>query len=258
MPQIAVHYLPHFVAESDLAGSTVIVVDLLRASTTICQALAGGAKCVVPSLEVDETFAKAADHVNKHDSRDKILLGGERDGQIIKGFDLGNSPLDYTAEQVFGQTVLFTTTNGTKALAHARLAERTLIGAAVNRQAVANAVAGAPQLNILCAGTNGKVTREDILAAGAIASQIKADATDEPFSNEWCDAACREWQELLTTASALGRTPNEQFAIELRDTLGGKNLLALGYDRDLPFCAQLDTHDVVPELDRTTGQIKLP
>ncbi|NOZ39596.1 MAG: hypothetical protein GXP24_05145 [Planctomycetes bacterium] len=72
--QIAVHYLPHFVAESDLAGSTVIVVDLLRASTTICQSLANGAKCVVPSLEVDETFAKAAQF-----DRAKILLGGPTD-----------------------------------------------------------------------------------------------------------------------------------------------------------------------------------
>ncbi len=251
MPQIAVHYLPHFVAESDLAGSTVIVVDLLRASTTICLALANGAKCVIPSVEVDETFAKAAAHIKKHGDREKILLGGERGGQKIEGFDLGNSPLDYTADQVFGQTVLFTTTNGTKALAHAHLADRTLIGAAVNRQAIANAVADAPQVDILCAGTGGKVTREDILAAGAIASQLEADAT-----NEWCDAACREWQELLTTAHALNRTPSEQFAIELRDTLGGKNLLALAYDRDLPFCAQLDTQSVVPELNRPTGQIK--
>ena len=253
--RIAVHYLPHFVAESDLAGSTVIVVDLLRASTTICLALANGAKCVIPSVEVDETFAKAAAHVKKHGSRDEILLGGERGGQPIEGFDLGNSPLDYTADQVFGQTVLFTTTNGTKALAHAHLADRTLIGAAVNRQAVAQSVANAPRVDILCAGTGGKVTREDILAAGAIASQIKA-LHENCSSNEWCDAACREWQELLTTAHALNRTPSEQFAIELRDTLGGKNLLALGYDRDLPFCAQLDTQDVVPKLNRPTGQIK--
>ncbi len=254
--QIAVHYLPQFVAESDLAGSVVIMVDLLRASTTICQALSAGAKCVLPSVEVDETFAKAAAHVKKHGDRRNILLGGERGGQPIEGFDLGNSPLDYTADQVFGQTVLFTTTNGTKALAHARLANRTLIGAAVNRQAIVEAVAGASRVDILCAGTNGKVTREDILAAGAIASQIEA-LHENCSTNEWSDAACREWQELLTTARALGRTPSEQFAHELRDTLGGKNLLALGYDRDLPFCAQLDTHNFVPELDRATGQIRL-
>jgi len=244
---INVHYLPQFVAEADLAGSTVLVVDLLRASTTICQALANGAKCVVPSVEVDETFAKAGDY-----ERNAILLGGERGGQQIEGFDLGNSPADYTADQVFGQTVLFTTTNGTKALAHARLAKRTLIGAAVNRQAVVDAIGEAEQIDILCAGTGGKVTREDILAAGAIASQLAGD------TNEWADAARREWEELLTTARALNRSPSEQFALELRDTLGGKNLLALGYDDDLPLCAQLDTLDVVPELDRLSGHIKLP
>lgn len=247
---LAVHYLPQFVAEADLAGSTVIVVDLLRASSTICQALAAGAKYVVPCVEVDETFAKAT----KFD-RSQILLGGERGGQRIEGFDLGNSPADYTADQVFGQTVLFTTTNGTKALAHARLAERVLIGAAINRQAVVEAVATAQQVDILCAGTNGKVTREDILAAGAIVNQL---TTSHPATtNEWADSASREWQELLTTAQALDRSPSQQFALELRDTLGGKNLLALGYDDDLPFCAQLDTQDVVPELDRASGQIQL-
>jgi len=250
--RVAVHYLPQFVAESDLAGSVVVIVDLLRASTTICQALSAGAKCVVPSVEVDETFAKASAHVQQNGNRSEILLGGERGGERIEGFDLGNSPTDYTADQVFGRTVLFTTTNGTKALAHARLAERVLIGAAVNRKAIVEEIAAAERINILCAGTGGKVTREDILAAGAIASQLEGDR------NEWADAACREWQELLTTARALDRTPSEQFAVELQNTLGGKNLLALGFDDDLPHCAQLDTLNVVPELDRTTGQIKLP
>ena len=257
MSHLAVHYLPHFIAESDLAGSTVIVVDLLRASTTICQALASGAKCVIPSLEVDATFAKANEYVAAGGSRDALLLGGERGGRRISGFDLGNSPADYTSEQVLQRTVLFTTTNGTKALAHARLADRTLIGSANNRQAIVEAVADAPRVEILCAGTNGKVTREDVLAAGAIASRIKKCGKAESF-NAWCESACREWQELLTTAKALHRTPSEQFAVELRETLGGKNLLALGYDRDLQLCAQLDTHNVAPELDRTTGQITLP
>ena len=257
MPLIAVHYLPQFVAESDLAGSVVIVVDLLRASTTICQALANGAECVVPSVEVDETFAKAEALLKERGDRQKILLGGERGGQQIEGFDLGNSPLDYTAEQVFGQTVLFTSTNGTKALAHARLARRTLIGCAVNRGALVEEIADAERIDILCAGTGGTVTREDILAAGAIVDRLEPLA-DARLANEWADAAHREWRELLTTGHALGRTPSEQFALELQNTLGGKNLLALGYDRDLPFCAQLDVLDVAAELDRSTGEIKLP
>ena len=253
---LSVHYLPQFVAEADLAESVVVIVDLLRASTTICQALAAGAKCVVPSVEVDETFAKAADF-----SRDEILLGGERGGQQIEGFDLGNSPAEYTADQVFDRTVLFTTTNGTKALAHARLAQRILIGATVNRQAIVDTLANARQVDILCAGTGGKVTREDILAAGAMVHSLTTTShqlhTTPYTTNEWAEAASREWQELLTTARAFNRTTSQQFALELRDTLGGKNLLVIGHDDDLVFCARLDTHDVVPELDQTTGHIRL-
>ncbi len=249
-----VHYLPQFVAESELAGSTVVVVDLLRASTTICQALAAGAQCVIPLVEVDATWEKA-----KQFQRGDIVLGGERGCQRIDGFDLGNSPAQYTADQVFGRTVLFTTTNGTKALAHARLAERVLIGAAVNRRALAEALAHAGRVDILCAGTGGQVTREDILAAGALVEELFARTPVHDFdTNQWAHAARGEWQELATTAGALGRTLSEQFAVELRDTAGGKNLLAIGHDDDLTWCAQLDRLDVVPELDVASGEIRLP
>jgi len=254
LPDLAVHYLPQFVAESDLAESTVVVVDLLRASTTISHALAAGATCVVPCLEVDETFAKAQSF-----DRSEVILGGERGGKIIEGFDFGNSPTDYSADQVFGKTVLFTTTNGTRALAHARLAARILVGCAVNRSAVVESIVAADNIHILCAGTNGQVTREDILAAGAIVEELfQQAATDRWQTNERAEAAHREWQELLTTARAMGRSVSEHFALELRDTTGGKNLLALGYDADLDTCAQLDTLTVVPELDTTQGQIRLP
>jgi len=254
LPQLAVHYLPQFVSESDLAGSTIVVVDLLRASTTICHALASGAKCVVPCLEIAETWTRA-----KQFSRDQIVLGGERGGERIEGFDLGNSPADYTADQVFGRTVLFTTTNGTKALAHARLASRVLIGAAANRAALAEAIAAAPQIDILCAGTNGQVTREDILAAGAICDRLIAQTSPDHWqTNQWAESAMGEWQELLTLAQAEGRTPSEQLALELRVTTGGMNLLELGYDSDLVLCAQLDTLGVVPELDLGSGELRLP
>src|SRR5688572_1010188 len=107
MPKLNVHFLPSHVPEPRLAGSMVIVIDLLRASSTICEALASGATCVVPLLEVDETKAAAG----KYD-RSEIVLGGERHGKVIDGFDLGNSPLEYTPHAVSGKTVLFTTTNG--------------------------------------------------------------------------------------------------------------------------------------------------
>jgi 2-phosphosulfolactate phosphatase len=250
---LAVHYLPQFVSASDLAPSTVIVVDLLRASTTICQALAAGAECVIPSVEVDATWAQVAAHVAQGGARDQLLLGGERGGERIEGFQLGNSPREYTPSEVWGKRLLFTTTNGTRALAHAHLAERVLVGATINRQAVADAVAESPRVDILCAGTGGQVSREDLLAAGAIASALHSTTT-----NRWCDAVRGEWQELRTTARAWGRSPSAQFALELRDTLGGKNLLALGFEDDLEFCAQLDTLEVVPEFHPASGRIALP
>ncbi|QEG33153.1 2-phosphosulfolactate phosphatase [Bythopirellula goksoeyrii] len=248
-----VHYLPQFVAESDLAGSTVIVVDLLRASTTICHALKAGASAVVPLLEIGDV----ADRVEKL-GRENVVLGGERGGELIEGFDLGNSPAEYTPDQVFGRTVLFTTTNGTRALLHSRIAERVFVGAAVNRVAVATAVLSAQRVDILCAGTNGIVTREDILAAGAITDEmLRLSGPDLWQTNEWADSAHREWQELLIGAKANRRSPSEQLAWELKSTPGGKNLLAIGHEEDLRLCAQLDTLAVVPEWDSSTGQITL-
>lgn len=253
MPEVAVHYLPQFVSESELADRVVVMIDLLRASTTICHALAAGAEGVVPCLEVDETFTKS----QKWD-RSEIILGGERSGKRIEGFDLGNSPAEYTPENVFGKKVFFTTTNGTKALGHARLARKILIGAAVNRQAVVDALLQTEHIEILCAGTNGQVTREDILAAGAIVEQLQKSGSENLLLNEWAEAAVREWQELETTARALRRTVSDQFALELRETQGGKNLLAIGFDHDLEICSQLDTLQIVPELDMNSGTIYLP
>jgi len=258
MPTVNVHFLPSHVDASALAGSTVIVVDLLRASSTICQALASGATCVMPFLEIDET-RQAADRF----PRSEIVLGGERQGRIIEGFDLGNSPLEYTPDAVAGRRVLFTTTNGTRALDHARFAKRTLIGAALNRQAIARVVADADRVDILCAGTNGALTDEDILAAGAIvhalidpeqaahATTLLHDATDEGART-----ALRQWQELLEAARRSGRSAAAQLAEQMRDTPGGRNLLDIGMEADLAACAQLDTLGVVPELDRTTGEIR--
>lgn len=249
MPTLNAHYLPQFVREADLAGGTVVVIDLLRASSTICQALAAGASEVRPFLHVDDVLRAA-----NGESRSELVLGGERGGEIITGFDLGNSPAEYTAAEVFGKRVLFTTTNGTAALNHARLAVRIVVGAAVNLSAVVESITDDNEIHLLCAGTNGHVTREDRLAAGAIATGLlQANCGRE--TNEHADAVAREWQELATAARALGRTVSEQLAIELRETTGGKNLIGIGMEDDLARCAAIDTLDLVPEFDPRTGRI---
>ena len=252
--QLRIHYLPQFVSEAELAGRTVVVVDLLRASTTICHALAAGAECVVPFVEVDATRRAAAGL-----DRSRTLLGGERGGELIEGFDLSNSPAEYTPDAAFGKRVLFTTTNGTRALEHARLASRVIVGAAVNRHAVCEAVAGDAEVDILCAGTGGVVGRDDVLAAGAIAQLLLHEFPTQPprSTNEWADKALREWAELVTAARASGRSEAEQFADELTRTKHGRTLLDLDLGDDLPRCANLDSLTVVPVQDRRTGEIRL-
>lgn len=250
MPKtLHVHYLPQFVAEADLAGDTVVVIDLLRASTTICQALAAGARDVTAFLEVGDVV-RAAD---AEPDRTELILGGERGGELIEGFDLGNSPAEYTPDEVFGQRVFFTTTNGTMALQHTRLAARVIVGAVVNLSAVVEAIADEERVHLLCAGTNGHVTREDQLAAGAIVHGLAA--RGERDLNDLAASVLGEWNELLTTARALGRPVADQLALELRDTQGGKNLIALGMEADLPRCAAIDTLDLVPTYDPATRRI---
>ncbi len=253
MVQLFVHNLPTHVTPSELAGSTVIVIDMLRASSTICYALAAGAKCVVPLLEIEETLQLA-----EQLGREYVVLGGERGGKIIDDFDLGNSPSEYKPERVKGRMVLFTTTNGTRALAHAREAEHVLIGAAVNRETIADAVKDAPRVDILCAGTDGEITGEDILAAGAIVDNLLRDSQADHWKmNASAEAAHREWQALLARADSASRPLNVELALALRETAGGRNLLEISHAADLDTCANVDSLKVLPELNRTTRQITL-
>ena len=251
--QINVHNLPRQVAEDDLAGSVVVVIDVLRASTTICQALASGAPEAVPFAEIDDVLAAAAVA-----DRSDIVLGGERLGRQIEGFDLGNSPSEFTPEAVAGRRVLITTTNGTRALQHARLARRVLIGAFVNLSAAAASVKDEPRVDILCAGTDGRETREDVLAAGAIVRRIVELSPTRRQMSGAAEYAQREWANVLEKADAAGRSIREQLAIEFRDALGGRNLVEIGLDEDLVTCAQVDRLNVVPELDVREWRITLP
>ena len=239
-----VYNLPSEVDERELEGGSVIVIDLLRATTTICWALASGASEVVPFRTIEETFAAAAKV-----GRDRVVLGGERGGQRIDGFDLGNSPREYTRNAVQGRPVYLTTTNGTQALHHARFARRVVVGAMVNLSAVAESVKDEPRVHILCAGTDSCETREDILAAGAIVSRLKEYSSGFSQLSPTADAAVREWNEVQNSATRSGRSLNELLAIEFRDTLGGRNLIDAGLESDLVDCAQIDRLGILPELD---------
>src|SRR4051812_24899969 len=127
MRRLRAHFLPALVEPEDLAGSTCVVIDVLRATTTIVWALAAGAREVIPCLEVEDARRAIAEY-----PPGTGVCGGERSGLPIEGFELGNSPAEYTAARVAGKAVIFTTTNGARALFHCHHAQRVLIGAFAN------------------------------------------------------------------------------------------------------------------------------
>jgi 2-phosphosulfolactate phosphatase len=238
------------------AGGIAVVIDVLRASTTMVTALASGATAVWPVADVDEARALA------RRLGPGAILGGERGGVRIEGFALGNSPTEYARDRVGGHDVVITTTNGTAALAACAAAAETIIGAIVNRRAVATAVRtlgaarGLHHAHLVCAGTDGIVTAEDVLAAGAI---LAAAVADPAAATDTLDAAAAQalaaFRQLAPAAdAATSETTAVALAAAFRTSPGGANLVALGMASDLPVCAQLDAVPIVPRLDRTTGR----
>lgn len=240
---LAVHLLPRLYRAEAFSGCIAIVVDALRASTTIAAALAAGATRVVPTLSVDEARAVAA----RADMKGAIL-GGERGGLKIDGFDLGNSPTEYTAERVKGRPIIFTTTNGTAALLHVSQASRVLIGSLFNLSAVCEAVAGDPRpVHIVCAGTRDEVSLDDCLPAGAMVERLlragrHAVADDSALLclRAWLDASKGGPAGILDAMNA---------------SRGGRGLSRLGLGADVEFCAQADRYRVVPAYDAQGGSI---
>jgi 2-phosphosulfolactate phosphatase len=235
------------------AGGIAVVIDVLRASTTIVTALAHGATAVRPVAGVDDARSLAGR------LGAAAILGGERGGVRIAGFDLGNSPAEYTAERVAGRTVVITTTNGTAAIATCHAAAEVLVGAIVNRTAIATAarrLAAAGEsghVHLVCAGTDGAVSAEDVLAAGAI---LDAAARDPAAANDTLDAAAlaaRDGFRRLTAARP-GDVP-AALEVEFRASPGGANLVDLGMAADLGRCARIDALDLVPRLDRASGEM---
>jgi 2-phosphosulfolactate phosphatase len=160
---VHVHLLPTQASPEALRGGVAVVIDVLRATTTIVQALASGCQAIYPVEEIEDARKLAA---GRHAR--KVLLGGERGGQPIAGFHLGNSPAEYTAEVCRGAEVIFTTTNGTRALLHAAAADQVLIAAFTNFSAVCGQLLqDSRPVHFVCAGMRGDIALEDALLAGA-------------------------------------------------------------------------------------------
>ena len=213
-----------------LSGVTAVVLDVVRASTTIVTALAGGARAVLPVATPDEARARG-----RAAAAGTVLVGGERGGAPPPGFDCGNSPADYPPERVRDRTVVFTTTNGTRALLAVAGARRVAVGGFVNAAAVVRWAADEPgDVLLVCAGEKGRFCLEDAVCAGLLVARLAPGA------------------EALTDAARAARALWDRYADDLpgllADAAWAQALVGQGRGSDLPLCVALDVHDVVPVL----------
>lgn len=200
-----------------------VVIDILRATSTIVTALAAGAHRVVPVGAIAAALARRGPGV---------IVGGEREGRIVAGFDRGNSPREYR-DGVAGKSIVLCTTNGTPAICGSgAMGGRTLIASLLNLGAVRRQLAAVPgDVLIICSGKEGGYSLEDAVAAGGVADGIEGAAGDGALM-----------------ARALWRQHRSDLVGMLRGGNHGRSLLALGLDADLEYCAQTDLLDLVPEL----------
>jgi len=238
-PSVSVHLLPRLVPEHALRGGTAIVLDVLRATTAMVYALAAGCEAVVPCLEVDEARRVAA---QLH--RGTALLGGERQGLPIEGFDLGNSPGSYTPEVCRGKTLVMTTTNGTRAVLASLEADRVLVAAFANLAAtLATLRIETRPIHVVCAGTDGLVSLEDTLLAGAIVAGLsaKSSATDDGGL-----IALAAWRR--AEARIAGDSPG--LADLLAEGRGGRRVREIGLAPDVLDASRVDRFPFTAELRR--------
>ena len=222
-------------------GRTALVIDVIRATTTIVQAISNGARAVYPTESSEEAIKLASSL-----GRDEVLLCGERGGLRIDGFDLGNSPSEYKPEVVEGKQLVMSTTNGTRAFVAAEHAERVVPVSLVNLTAAAeSAVADGPEkLVVICSGKDNRFSLDDAVCAGYLIREIQKVSGIVPDLGD----AGRTTVELAQRFE-----PTEDF---LKSTAAGRALVDVGLEADLAFCARMNLHRVVPEMqDRI---IRLP
>jgi 2-phosphosulfolactate phosphatase len=209
-----------------LVGTTVLIVDVLRASTTIIAALTHGAAAVVPVGDPALARRRAGAVAGGGG-----VLAGERGGEMIAGFDLGNSPAAFAAARVAGRTVFFTTSNGTRALLAARAAAAVGIAALVNVSAAAAwALEAARDVVVVCAGERGRTSLEDTVCAGLLVAGL-AGAAPTARAGE---------------AAAIARRYAADVARLAADSPWARHLQAAGHGHDVAACLRLDTTAAVP------------
>jgi 2-phosphosulfolactate phosphatase len=221
------------ITPSESTGRVVAVIDVLRASTTIAVALANGARAVIPFESSEEAALRA-----KSFGRSEVRLAGERRMQRVTGFDLGNSPSEFTPEAVDGKTVLFATTNGTPALVSVNGARDVVVAAYVNFTAVTAllraALRGGADVSIICAGQDRHFSLEDAACAGRYVRWVTEALPDVKHN----DAAL--------ACAVIERHYKDDRERVFADSTHGRALAEVGFAADLTVAADLDRYPVVP------------
>jgi 2-phosphosulfolactate phosphatase len=232
--RIDIVFTPAGLTPGEVQGRTVFVIDILRATTTMCAALSHGAKAIIPVASTEEAL-RLAQTIGSAD----VLLAGEKDCVRIPGFHLGNSPLEMTERSVRGKTIIVTTSNGTKALLATQGASAVYPTAAVNLSAAAEKAREVLETDrhilILCAGREGSFGLDDAYCAGRLAAAVLGDHKPRRGLND-AAVACLD----------LVRRYRDSWERPLWYSRAGRQLVKLGFRDDLREAARMDAYPVLP------------
>lgn len=227
--KIEVIFFVHNQLEDYFYNRNVVVIDVLRATSTIITALANGAKTIIPASSVEEAVKIA-----KNLERSTYLLCGERHTKIIDGFDLGNSPLEFSPEKVEGKKIILTSTNGTKVFEYLRKSKNVLIASTLNVSAVSNKMMELDSdWSIICSGRDGFFDSSDAILSGLIIKNLNREVN------------VVELNDAGKTSLLLYEKYEGNILKYLKDTDHGKILIANGFEKDLDFIAQVDKFPIV-------------
>lgn len=210
-----------------------VVIDVLRASSTIVTALHNGAKGIIPVEDME-----AAGRISQNLDSPKYLLCGEKGGRKIEGYDLGNSPFEYSSETVRDKTIIFKTTNGTQAVKRSLMADEVLVGSFLNLQCIIDRLKETDQdIVLVCAGWGGRLALEDLLCAGNIIHILgNGEISEDAFDGS-------------KVAFGLYEKFGDDIEQALRNSNHAKRLDDITENDDIGFCSQLNTMDILPTLN---------
>lgn len=226
-PKLDVCLTPQLLDLHKVAGKTVVIIDIFRASTTICTALGNGAKAIIP--------VKDPEYCKQYRSNG-VLIAGEKNGLKLEGFDLGNSPYEYLQADLSGKVIALTTTNGTKSIEMTKnYAAGIYVGCFLNLTALSDRLTEEQNdVLLLCAGWRNHFNLEDTLFAGALVNKIRGDF-DTSFDS-------------TLGAEHLYLSAKGDLMDALKKASHYKRLKKFGAERDIHYCLRTDVNDFVPRL----------